>query len=102
METDEWTSEGKRVTDESLEQLRGIIADKSPIIVEHRFYRGARAPYRFVCDDIDVLIEYMRKETRAGDALWFWRFDQCCGDENAVLTGKVPDEKGRVPKGGAY
>jgi hypothetical protein len=87
--------------DERLDRLRRVL-DESAVIVEHRFYFGATAPHRFVVDDFDYLRAYLSDKTRPGDSLWFWRFDEICRDENPITHGKVPDERGLVPEGGAY
>jgi hypothetical protein len=103
MAIDQWTSDGTNVmAEESRARLRKILDDESPLVVEHRFYRGSRAPTRFVCDDFEKLEQYMQTETSAGDSFWFWHFEDCCRDDNAVLNGKVPDAEGRTPKGGSY
>jgi hypothetical protein len=74
----------------------------SSIIVEHRFYRGSRAPDSFVFDDFEELEEYLRTKASAGDSLWFWRYSDLCRDDNSVTHGKYPDPDGLVPSGGAY
>lgn len=98
---DEWTTNGA-LAPERLSQLRHTIENESAVIVEHRFYRGGRAPYRFVTDDFEVLEQYLRTSAIPGDAIYVWRFDDCCRDDNIALTGKIPDRTGRVPTGGAY
>ena len=45
---------------------------------------------------------YLAEAVRPGDSLWLWRFDELCRDDNSLAHGKVPDDRGRVPKGGAY
>ena|SRR5882672_4421850 len=103
MNVEPWTTEGLRITDSGvLSRLRGIIEDESPLIIEHRFYRGARAPYRFVCDDFANFETYLREKTQPGDSFYIWRFEDCCKTDTAVERGKMPDSQGRVPTGGAY
>ena len=103
MSFDNWTTHGARITDpEVLVELRRILDDGSALIVEHRHYRAARAPHRFICDRPDALDEYLRQHSRPGDSFWVWRFDACCRDENSVSVGKVPDAEGKTPTGGAY
>lgn len=103
MTNDEWTEQGSRVTDEGfLDAIRRTIEEESSVIIEHRFYRGGRSPHRFVCDQFAALLEYINSETGPGDALWFWRFDECCLDGNAAASGKIPDKEGRIPRAGAY
>ena len=103
MSEDEWTIAGMRVTDdEVLRRLRSIIEDESDLIVEHRFYRGARSPHRFICDDFIDLEHYLRTKVDPGDSFYFWRFEECCRDDNVTERGKFPDPQGRVPLRGVY
>lgn len=100
---DEWTTEAARITDpETLAQLERVLEHESPVIVEHRFYRASRAPYRFVVEDFDELVEYLRTKTGPGDSFYMWHFDQCCRDDNGLARGKCPDADGKVPIGGVY
>ena len=100
---DQWTTDGARITDpERLERLQHILEKVSPVIIEHRFYRGSSAPHRFVTDNFDKLTEYLATKTRPGDSFYMWLFEDCCRDDNAAEVGKVPDEHGRVPRLGAY
>ncbi len=66
--SDEWTVDGARISPELLARLRSIIEDESAVIVEHRIYRGASAPRRFVCDDADELERYLVTSTKPGDS----------------------------------
>ena len=75
---------------------------ETPVIVEHRFYRGSGAPNRRIFDDFEELKAYLSGATVPGDAIWVWRYDQACRDDNAVAAGKIPDVRGHVPRGGAY
>src|SRR5262245_17350104 len=100
---DVWTADAARITDpETLGRLQRILEDESPVVVEHRFYRGARAPHRFVADDYDELEAYLRARTSPGDNFMIWHFDQCCRNDNVLVSGKCPDGDGKVPLGGAY
>ena len=86
---------------DTLAALRSALED-TPLIVEHRFYRGASAPDRHIFEDADALERYLRERTRPGDDVWIWRFDALCRDNHAFAHGKVPDADGSVPAGGAY
>ena len=66
MDIDKWTVDGSRLSDAEWRLLRTTLEDVSPLIVEHRFYRGSRAPHRFVCDDADSLERYVREKAVAG------------------------------------
>src|SRR5687768_12017006 len=100
---DEWiVDEHGTLTTTALGRLRNVIENVSAVIVEHRFYRAGRAPHRFVCDDYEELADYVRHKSAAGDSFYFWEFEACCRDDNGALRGKIPNEVGQVPKGGAY
>ncbi len=79
-----------------------MLDDESDLIVEHRFYRGAKAPRRFMCSDFAAIQRYIATDVKPGDSFFFWRFEDCCRDDNVAEHGKVPDSDGRVPSGGAY
>jgi hypothetical protein len=69
--------------------------------VEHKFYRGGRAPEYVIFRDIDKFEAWLNS-TAAGDSFWIWDYSQVCRDMNALTHGKAPDESGNTPKGGAY
>jgi hypothetical protein len=95
----EWTIEGPNLL--STETLKRAL-EVSRVIVEHRFYQGSRAPEITVFDSFENLETYLREHARAGDSFWCWSYDELCRDDNALTHGKVPDEDGRTPRGGAY
>lgn len=99
-EIDDWTS-GEAIT--SQEKLKKIAEalDRTAVIVEHRHYRGGRAPTRIFFDDYGEFLAYLNENARPGDSFWAWPFDLCT-QANAIAVGKYPDEQGRVPAGGAY
>jgi hypothetical protein len=99
---DEWGKEAPNImTEERLALVRRIL-EESPVIVEHRFYRGSRAPDRMVFDSFESFKEYLRQHGQPGDSFWVWRFDSLCRDDNPLTHGKCPDEQGLVPKQGPY
>lgn len=100
-EADDW-GPGRSILDsDSLEALR-LALEQTPLIVEHRHYRGARAPTRLVFDEYEDLEEYLRTKAWRGDHFYVWRFDHLCRDDNPLVHGKLPDVDGTVPRGGAY
>ncbi|WP_164021430.1 hypothetical protein [Pyxidicoccus trucidator] len=102
-EADAWSETGARITDvQVLERLRTVLAEEGSVIVEHRFYRGSRAPSRRVFDDFEALSAYLKEQTRPGDSFRMWSFESTCTDARVLEMGKVPDKLGRVPQGGAY
>jgi len=100
-ESDRWGPGPSILDADTLAALRSAVED-TPLIVEHWFYRGASSPDRQIFEDGDALEAYLRERTRPGDAVWIWRFDALCRDDNALTHGKVPDADGTVPTGGAY
>lgn len=100
-EADRWGPGPSILAAEVLAALRSAL-EETPLIVEHRFYRGFSAPGRYVFDDFDALHAHLTERTRAGDAIWIWRYDHLCRDDNALANGKVPAADGAVPAGGAY
>ncbi len=99
----EWTTNGAQITSEAiLSRVRATLEDEGPVVIEHRHYCGASAPTWFVCNDYDEFVEYLQLRTVPGDSFYLWSFMQCCRDDNALVTGKIPDSDGRTPVGGAY
>jgi len=101
VESNDWGPGASILASEVLVALRGAL-EETPLIVEHRLYRGASAPVRLIFDDFGRLDEYLRTQTRKGDSVWVWRYDALCRADNPLAQGKIPDSRGFVPKGGAY
>jgi hypothetical protein len=102
-EPDEWSAEGPKITTpENLEAIRTALEERGPVIVEHWFYRGARGPDRLIFDDYDDLTVYLEEHACAGDAIEVWDWDTVCRTENVLARGKCPDDRGEVPRKGAY
>lgn len=101
--TDIWSKKIRAVTDPELRgKLIKEMEDRGPVIVEHRFYRGASGPMWTVISDIEELDLMIEKHSRLGDDFWFWSFLDVCKDDNALGRGKVPDSEGRTPERGPY
>jgi hypothetical protein len=100
-EQDDWGEWPFRLDEAKLSVVRAAL-EETPVILEHRFYRGSQAPHRLVFDEFEALAEYLRISTRAGDAVWIWRYSDVCRDADAFTWGKISDDAGRVPKGGPY
>src|SRR6202012_1155109 len=99
---DEWGAEAPNImSPERLAIIRDVLG-QSPVILEHCFFYGSRAPDRLVFDDSEAFDEYLRTKTRAGDAIHVWRYDTLCRDDNALTHGKCPNADGLTPKRGAY
>lgn len=101
-DNDEWGRESPNIM--SVERLSAIreVLEQSPIIVEHWHFYGGCAPDRSVFDDYEKFDEYLRAQTRPGDAIHVWRYDALCRDDNALTFGKCPNADGLTPRRGAY
>jgi hypothetical protein len=99
---DHWTLSGKNIlAPHNLAIIREQL-QRGVVILEHRFYNGARSPDRLVFDDFEELEAYIQHKAGPGDSFWIWDYDALCRDDNYLVTGKKPDAEGRVPEGGAY
>lgn len=99
---DRWTVSGRNIlAPNNLASLRACL-EKGPVIVEHRFYYGARSPDRLVFDDFEDLEEYLTNKAAPGDSFWVWDYEALCRNENFLVMGKKPDTDGCVPETGAY
>lgn len=100
-EGDDWVLSGEMITSsEKLAKIAAVV-ERTILIVEHRHYRGARAPTRLFFEDQEDFLAYLNDHARPGDAFRAWPFDLCT-EANAIATGKFPDELDRVPLKGAY
>lgn len=100
VESDDWLVTGAKITSE-IPKLDAAL-ERTVLILEHWFYRGARAPERTFWEDFEDLKTYLETQVRPGDLLYFWEFDKTCKKDNVLAAGKYPDDKGRVPVKGAY
>ena len=102
VEEDRWTPQGRNIlSPDRLSAIRECL-ERSPVIVEHWYYRAGRSPKRLIFDDFEDFEEYLSKEARPGDAFHVWEFSALCRDENTLVHGKMPDSDGCVPERGAY
>ena len=102
VETDEWTTEGDKITSEENWEIIRQKLERGSIIVEHWFYRGASCPVLLTFDDFQEFETYLNDETRAGDIIRVWSFGEVCNAENMAAHGKCPADDGCVPRKGAY
>jgi hypothetical protein len=101
-ESDQWSIDGDKLTDENLAPLKEVLNKTGPILVKHWFYRGGRAPHKVAFDDYDEFMEYLLTNAKAGDAIDIWSLQPLLRVENALVRAKCAAEDGTVPKGGAY
>jgi len=99
IEGDNWTPDGSKITEPAkLEAIQHTLDKEGPIIVEHWFYHGARAPERLVFEDFDEFTSWLNEQTYAGDAIDVWSWSANCKPDGRLFEGKCPDEQGFVPK----
>ncbi len=100
---EEWSTEGRNImSPDRLSAIRDVLENVGPVIVEHWFFYGSCCPERFVFEDYDKLLDYLKANARPGNALHVWSFAEVCRDDNSLVHGKYPDAQDRVPKGGSY
>lgn len=100
-DSDDWTTEGDKINSpENLAAVRAEL-DQGPIIVERWFLRGSSAPERLIFEDFEPFAAWLSR-TFAGDAIYAWSYAKACLADNAVASGKAPDEQGRTPRRGPY
>ena len=102
--SDEWTTDGKKITDPScIAAIRELLNNHGgPVLLEHRYLRGARSPDHFVFHSYDDLVEYLNESARAGDNIYVWNLESFLKDAQPLAHGKCPDADGAVPTKGAY
>ncbi len=101
-EHDDWNESGNKITSPAnLERVKDCL-EKYPIILQHWYYRGSRSPTRLLVDDFEQYVEYLKSYLSPGDIIEIWTLEFLYSEENIFLRAKFPDNKGRVPKKGAY
>ena len=101
-EADGWRLDRSNILSESSLSAVKSALEQEPVIVEHKLYRRSSAPKRQVFDEYDDFVEYLDKEALPGDVILVWPFSQLCRADNAIVSGKFPDNAGRTPVRGAY
>jgi len=102
-EDDGWSTEGHQIlAPENLERVQRVLEDQGPVILEHRHYRGATSPDRFVFENYEGFHAYLLTKCLAGDSIYVWNFAEVCKHDKSLAHGKCPDDQGRVPRRGAY
>ena len=103
-EPDEWHSEGPFLTSpETLKELESLLEQGRTLIAKHWHYRGAREPNRVVVQYIDDFLEYLKQNAIAGDIIDVFDITELWEQaDEPVLSAKCPDERGQVPRRGAY
>ena len=102
-EPDNWGKSGDIFsTDKNLEILKGKVETGSFLVVEHWHYRGSRCPDRFVIEDFENFVDYLKENAIAGDIIEVFDLSDAWLKKEVFLSGKCPDESGEIPEKGAY
>src|SRR5947207_6337480 len=103
IEADEWTCEGEQISaPEKLAAIREALEKTGPVLVQHKFLRGARSPHERVFDDYGEFVAYLTGNARAGDKISVWSLWPFMRDTPPLADGKCPAEDGAVPNKGPY
>jgi len=103
MVDDQWSSSEENLLSHRItEEIRRVLRDIGPLIVEHRLYRGSSGPRRLIFEEYEDFTEYMSKKAHPGDHFLLWNYSALCRGDNAQVRAKYPDPLGRIPLGGAY
>jgi hypothetical protein len=103
VDADEWALDGKKITEPTcLAAIHDVLKEDGPVLLEHRYLRGARAPDHIVFDDFEALTTYLSENARAGDNVYVWNLSAFIRDAQPLAYGKCPDADGAVPKKGPY
>lgn len=103
VDVDEWSSDVERISEpKNLIRIEETIDRDGPILVQHKFLRGARGPQALAFDDFEVFIEYLRNNARAGDKITVWSLASFMKDATPIVSGKCPDRDGMAPRKGSY
>lgn len=88
------------MTPTRLDAVRHHLEKVGHIAVLHWHYYGSRAPTPLGFGDFEAFLEFLASETAPGDAIDVWPFPG--NEQSRIAEGKVPNESGEVPDGGAY
>ncbi len=98
---DRWSTSGKSIlAPAQLEAVRRFIESTGSVAVLHWHYRGSRAPTPMAFANFEDFETYLRTNTAHGDAIDVWPFPD--KEEARIVEGKIPNERGETPEGGAY
>jgi hypothetical protein len=65
--------EGEKITSpEKLAAIKLVLEKDGPVVLEHKFFRGARSPHVAVFDDYEELMDYLVEHARTGDKIRVW------------------------------
>ena len=103
VEADNWSLDGEKISSpDKLAAIKKVLEAEGPVVVDHRFLRGARGPDTLVFDDYEEFVGYLAENARSGDLITVWSLWPFMRDTPPLAQGKCPADDGAVPKGGAY
>ena len=100
VESDDWHA-GPHVASADVQERVRQALESGVLIVEHRHYRGSRAPTRSFVEDFDEWKTFLDGVV-PGDSVHVWELGKVCRSDNALVAAKAADAQGRTPRGGAY
>ena len=96
-----WSTTGANIlATEQLAAVRHHLENIGFIAVLWWHYYGSRAPDRLTFDSFDEFMVFLKSDPVEGDAIDVWPFPN--NPKDRIAQGKVPNERGEVPDGGAY
>jgi hypothetical protein len=96
---DNWyKNESETLSEEQLRNIEQYLNTKGYIVVLHKHFCGARGATPSAYEDFDDFREYINKKVKPGDIITVWPFPE----GETILSAKIPDDKGLIPKIGAY
>ncbi len=100
---DNWSLAGPIISESvNLAVVADALSAGKLLALEHRHYRGSRRPDMIVLSDFDDFVDYLKENAVAGDAIYIFDITPCLQEGNQLVHGKCPDDRGEVPRGGAY
>ena len=85
----------------NLAAVRNHLSSRGYVAVLHWHCFGASHPTPLAFSDFDDFCNYLRALTKPGDAIDVWPFPDN-DNQSRIAQGKIPDQDGTVPTGGAY
>jgi hypothetical protein len=100
-DTPKWSTAGANIlAGEQLAVVRNHLENVGFVAVLWWHYYGSRAPTPLTFDDFEEFLAFLKTEPVKGDAIDVWPFPSDPNDR--IAEGKIPNELGEVPEGGAY
>jgi hypothetical protein len=83
-----------------LEAVRVHLESVGFVAVLWWHYYGSRSPTRLTFDDFEEFTTFLKSEPRPGNAIDVWPFPD--DPDDRIAEGRIPNDRGEVPEGGAY